>query len=172
MAKKTTKRKSTGRSTRTATGSRKTTARKTTKRATAKAGSRTTGTTRKTARTARTTTTKTTVATVGTGKLPTFKEPASKSTMIKAITEATGLGKKDVTTVLEYLGLVIEKHVKGPGKFVLPGLMKLTVVKKPARPARKGINPFTGEEIMIKAKKASKAVKIRPLKKLKEMVAG
>lgn len=179
MAKKKTKRKSTtGRSTtRTTKGTtkKKATARKTTtKRASARTASSKRGTTRKTATTRRTTATTKTNLVAGTGKIPTFKEPASKSTMIKAITEATGLGKKDVTSVLEYLGQVIEKHVKpgGPGKFVLPGLMKVTVVKKPARPARKGINPFTGEEIMIKAKKASKAVKIRPLKKLKEMVTN
>ncbi|NNC55586.1 MAG: integration host factor, partial [Pseudomonadales bacterium] len=55
------------------------------------------------------------------------------------------------------------------GEFVLPGLLKVNTVKKPARKARKGINPFTGEETMFKAKPASIAVKVRPLKKLKEM---
>lgn len=105
-------------------------------------------------------------------KLPSFREPVSKSTMIKAITDATCIGKKDVVAVLDCLTEVIEKHVKpgGAGMFVYPGLMKITVVKKPARAARKGINPFTGEEIMIKARPAYKAVKIKPLKKLKEMV--
>lgn len=107
-------------------------------------------------------------------KLPSFREPVSKSTMIKAITDATCLGKKDVVAVLDCLTEVIEKHVKpgGPGTFVMPGLMKINVVKKPARPARKGINPFTGEEIMIKARPAYKAVKIKALKKLKEMVTA
>ena len=106
-------------------------------------------------------------------KVPMIKEPLSKSSMIKTITDATCLTKKDVASVIDCLTQVIEKHIKsgGPGKFVMPGLMKINVVKKPARPARKGVNPFTGEEIMIKAKPAYKAVKIRPLKKLKEMVA-
>ncbi|WP_232058625.1 HU family DNA-binding protein [Aquicella lusitana] len=106
-------------------------------------------------------------------KLPAFKEPVSKSGMIKTITDVTCVNKKDVVAVMDCLTQVIEKHVKsgGPGVFVLPGLMKISVVKKPARPARKGVNPFTGEEIMIKAKPAYKTVKIRPLKKLKEMVA-
>jgi hypothetical protein len=54
------------------------------------------------------------------------------------------------------------------GEFTLPGLMKITTVKKPAVKARKGINPFTGEETMFKAKPASVAVKVRPLKKMKE----
>jgi nucleoid DNA-binding protein len=107
-------------------------------------------------------------------KLPSFKEPLSKSTMIKTITDVTLLGKKDVVAVLDCLTEIIEKHVKpgGPGTFVMPGLMKINVVKKPARAARKGINPFTGEEIMIKARPAYKAVKVKPLKKLKEMVTA
>lgn len=106
-------------------------------------------------------------------KLPSFKDPLSKSGVIKTITDVTSLNKRDVVAVLECLTQVIEKHVKsgGPGIFVMPGLMKISVVKKPARAARKGINPFTGEEIMIKARPAYKAVKIKALKKLKEMVA-
>lgn len=107
-------------------------------------------------------------------KLPNFKEPTSKSGTIRAICDATCVDKKDVVAVLDCFAEVIEKHLRpgGPGKYVIPGLMKLNVVKKPARPARKGINPFTGEEIMLKAKPASRAVKIRALKKLKEMVAA
>lgn len=106
-------------------------------------------------------------------KLPSIKEPLSKSNLIKTITDVTCLGKKDVVAVLDCFTQVIEKHVKsgGPGIFVMPGMLKISVVKKPARPARKGVNPFTGEEIMIKARPAYKAVKIKPLKKLKEMVA-
>lgn len=106
-------------------------------------------------------------------KMPSIKDPMSKSGMIKTITDVTCLAKKDVVSVLDCFTQVIEKHVKsgGPGVFVMPGLMKISVVKKPARPARKGVNPFTGEEIMIKARPAYKAVKIKALKKLKEMVA-
>lgn len=106
-------------------------------------------------------------------KMPSVKDPMSKSGMIKTITDVTSLSKKEVVSVLECLTQVIEKHVKsgGPGVFVMPGLMKISVVKKPARSARKGVNPFTGEEIMIKARPAYKAVKIKALKKLKEMVA-
>jgi len=91
-----------------------------------------------------------------------------KGTFIASRTANVWLG------VLSSLTEVIEKHVKpgGPGTFVMPGLMKINVVKKPARAARKGINPFTGEEIMIKARPAYKAVKIKALKKLKEMVTA
>lgn len=106
-------------------------------------------------------------------KLTSVKDPLTKGGIVKAIMDMTTLGKKEVSGVLESLGILIELHVKskGPGKFVLPGLLKINVVKKPARPARKGINPFTGEEVMFKAKPAHKVVKVKALRKLKEMAA-
>ena len=58
---------------------------------------------------------------------------------------------------------------KGPGIFAVPGLMKIVVITKPAQKARKGINPFTKEETMFKAKPARKVIKVRPLKALKDM---
>lgn len=105
-------------------------------------------------------------------KMPSVKDPLTKGGIIKAIMDMTCLGKKDVAGVLDAFGTVIELHVKsrGPGKFTMPGLLKIAVVKKPAKPARKGINPFTGEEMMFKAKPAHKVVKIKALRKLKEMV--
>jgi nucleoid DNA-binding protein len=107
-------------------------------------------------------------------KLPSIREPLSKGSMIRAMADSTGIAKKDISCIIDTFTQVIKKHVQkgGPGKFVLPGLMKVVVVNKPARPARKGINPFTGEEVMFKAKPASRAVKIRALKKLKEMVTA
>jgi nucleoid DNA-binding protein len=101
----------------------------------------------------------------------TVKEPLTKGGIIKAMTDMTTLAKKDVVASLDALTKVIELHIKsrGPGKFVMPGLLKINVVKKPAKPARKGINPFTGEEVMFKAKPAHKVIKIKALKKLKEM---
>ena len=104
-------------------------------------------------------------------KIPSVKDPLTKGGIIKAIMDMTCLGKKDVAGVLDAFGTVIELHVKsrGPGKFTMPGLLKIAVVKKPAKPARKGINPFTGEEMMFKAKPAHKVVKIKALRKLKEM---
>lgn len=106
-------------------------------------------------------------------KMPTVKDPLTKGGMIKALMSMTCLGRKDVVAVLDGLNSLIELHIKsrGPGKFVMPGAFKITVVKKPARPARKGINPFTGEEVMFKAKPAHRVVKIRALKKLKELAA-
>ena len=75
---------------------------------------------------------------------------------------------------MEELEVLIERSIKkrSAGEFTVPGLMKITTVKKPARKARKGINPFTGEETTFKAKPASIAVKVRPLKKMKEFAAS
>jgi nucleoid DNA-binding protein len=69
------------------------------------------------------------------------------------------------------LAIIIERHIKtrAPGKFILPGLIKVQVKRKPATKARKGINPFTGEMTTFKAKPARRVVKVTPLKKLKEM---
>ena len=96
----------------------------------------------------------------------------TKSEVYGTISDQTDLTKRQVASVFDSLGTVIKKNLgsRGPGMFSLPGLCKMTVKKKPATKARKGRNPFTGEEIMIKAKPASKAVRIRPLKALKEMV--
>ena len=101
-----------------------------------------------------------------------IKARYSKTQMVTHISETTELSRKQVQSVLDELSNVIEGHIskKGCGDFVFPGLMKIVTVKKPARKARKGINPFTGEETMFKAKPASIQVKIRPLKKMKEMV--
>lgn len=104
-------------------------------------------------------------------KPATVKERYSKTQILTQIAENTELSKKQVQSVLDELNDIIEAHVKkrGVGEFVMPGLLKIVTVKKPARKARKGINPFTGEETTFAAKPASTAIKIRPLKKLKEM---
>jgi len=105
-------------------------------------------------------------------KLSAVQERYSKTQILTEIADNTELSKKQVQSVLDELTDIIERHVKkrAVGEFVLPGILKIATVKKPAKKARKGINPFTGEETMFKAKPASIAVKIRPLKKLKEMV--
>jgi len=104
-------------------------------------------------------------------KVTAVKEKYTKTQILNQIAENTELSRKQVQSVLDELTDVIEAHVKkrAVGEFALPGLLKITTVKKPAKKARKGINPFTGEETMFKAKPASIQVKIRPLKKLKEM---
>jgi nucleoid DNA-binding protein len=99
-------------------------------------------------------------------------KPMTKSEIISGIVDATGLTKKDVGSVFEAMADQIKKSLgkKGPGAYTVPGLMKLVVQRKPATKARKGINPFTREETVFKAKPACNVVKIRPLKNLKDMV--
>ena len=102
----------------------------------------------------------------------TIKSKYTKTQIIGEIADNTGLSKKQVNGVIDELGGIIERHIKksGAGEFVLPGLLKITTVRNPATKERKGINPFTGEETVFKAKPARTVVKVRPLKKLKEMV--
>jgi nucleoid DNA-binding protein len=99
------------------------------------------------------------------------KKPTTKSEIYAFIAEKTNLKRKDVVAVFDTLGGLIERDLKrGPGIFNMVGLMKIKLVHKPAVPARKGINPFTKEEVIFKAKPARNVVKIQPLKALKEMV--
>ncbi len=116
---------------------------------------------------------KVTKATVPARKIPAVKKPMTKTEIINDLAQNTELSKKQVSSVFDELAILIERHIKkrAPGKFVFPGLMKIEVKKKPATKARKGINPFTKEETVFKAKPARKVVKIQPLKKVKEMVA-
>ena len=96
----------------------------------------------------------------------------SKSELIQKITDkyADTLKRKDVKGVLETLADLGYKELKKNGAFVVPGFAKFVVVKKPATKARKGINPFTKQEVMFKAKPARNVIKVRPLKTLKSMV--
>ena len=98
-------------------------------------------------------------------------KPMTKTEILNSLAESTGLNKKEIGGVLEELGSLIGSNLgkKGPGVFNVPGLMKVKVVRKPATKARKGINPFTKEEQMFKAKPARNVVKVRPLKGLKDM---
>jgi nucleoid DNA-binding protein len=96
----------------------------------------------------------------------------SKSQFVGTIAEETELSKKQITAVLDAMNQVVisELGKKGPGEVVLPGLLKLVVVNKPAVPAHKGINPFTKEPALFKAKPARKVVKARVLKGFKDAV--
>ena len=99
-------------------------------------------------------------------------KPMTKSEIVSGIADATGLTKKDVNSVFEAMAAQIRENLgrSGPGAYTVPGLMKLIVQRKPATEARRGINPFTREETVFKAKPARNVVKIRPLKNLKDMV--
>ena len=95
----------------------------------------------------------------------------TKSQLIEKISAETEVAKKDVKGVLETLATTGYNELKKSGVFLVPGFAKFVVIKKPATKARKGINPFTGQEAVFKAKPARKVVKVRPLKGVKDMVA-
>ncbi|MEE3001351.1 MAG: HU family DNA-binding protein [Planctomycetota bacterium] len=105
-------------------------------------------------------------------KSTTETKPRTKSQIYTWIADETELTRKDVAAVFESMSGLVKKDLgnRGPGSFTVPGLMKIVKKHKPKRPARKGVNPFTGEEMMFKAKPAHNVVKVRPLKALKEMV--
>jgi nucleoid DNA-binding protein len=105
-----------------------------------------------------------------TRKTTAIKERYNKTQILNEIAENTDLTKKQVASVLDELTVLIERHIKkrSGGEFMMPGLFKIVTQRKPAVKARKGINPFTGEETMFKAKPARTIVKIRPLAKLKQ----
>jgi DNA-binding protein HU-beta len=94
----------------------------------------------------------------------------TKSEILATISKDTELSRKQVNEVFDSLNGIVKKSLRGNGLFTLPGLLKLKVVKKPATKAREGVNPFTGEKMMFKAKPASRKVRALPLKSLKSMV--
>ena len=96
----------------------------------------------------------------------------TKSEILTTISGTTELSRKQVASVIDALGELAKKNVgkKGPGIFVLSGLLKIVAIQKPAVPAHKGINPFTKQEQMFKAKPARKVIKVRALKALKDAV--
>ncbi len=100
------------------------------------------------------------------------KKIMNKTEIMTSLSETTGLTKQQVSGLFDELATLIGKNLgeEGPGAFAVPGLMKIKIVRKPATEERKGINPFTKEETIFKAKPAKNVVKISPLKGLKDMV--
>jgi nucleoid DNA-binding protein len=99
-------------------------------------------------------------------------KPRTKSDVYRELADRTGLTRKQVVSVFDEMSGLIKKDLgrRGPGIFNIPGLLKIKCVRKPATKARKGINPFTGEETVFKAKPARNVVKAQALKALKDMV--
>ncbi len=109
-----------------------------------------------------------------TPRLTAIAKKQTKTQILSAIAEDTGLTRKEVGAVLDSLSTLATRHLKtrGSGEFTVPSLgLKLRRVKKPATKARKGRNPFTGEEIMIKAKPARNSIRATPLKALKDAIS-
>jgi len=102
-----------------------------------------------------------------------IKEALSKSGLVAHLAETSGVSAKDVRAVLAALeGAVVGSvHKKGAGSFMLPGLLKISAISVPAKPKRKGINPFTKVEQWFAAKPATVKIKVRALKKLKDAAA-
>jgi nucleoid DNA-binding protein len=100
------------------------------------------------------------------------RKPMNKTEVLTALAEATGLTKQQVGGVFDELTKLIGKNLgnEGPGTFAVPGLMQIRVVRKPAVAEHKGINPFTKEEMLFKAKPAKNVVKVTALKGLKDLV--
>ena len=94
----------------------------------------------------------------------------TKSEILNQLAKETDLSRKQVAAMFDSLTGVIKKSLRSNGLFTMPGLLKMKVVKKPASKAREGVNPFTGEKMVFKAKPASKKVRVMPLKSLKAMV--
>ena len=104
-------------------------------------------------------------------KLTAIRERYSKTDIVNELALNAGLNRKQVCTVLDELAILVSRHIKkrSVGEFVLAGLVKVTTVKRAAKKARKGINPFTGKMTSFKAKPANVAVKVHALKGLKDM---
>jgi nucleoid DNA-binding protein len=103
-----------------------------------------------------------------------IKSVLTKSALVAYLADAAKVAAKDVRALLAALEETIHASIskKGPRTFVLPGLLKITVTNVPAKKARKGINPFTGEPATFKAKPATVKVKVRPMKKLKDAASA
>ncbi|MDB2544799.1 HU family DNA-binding protein [Woeseiaceae bacterium] len=98
---------------------------------------------------------------------------ATKSSIFSEIAGDTGLTKKDISAVFDSLAVVMKKNLSGrnaPGSFTIPGLIKIKVMERAATKTRNGTNPFNGKAMTIKAKPATKIVKVAALKRLKDMI--
>lgn len=99
-------------------------------------------------------------------------KPRTKSEIFGLLADGAGISKKEVAAVFDTMAEICKKDLSkaGPGAVNFGGMMKVTVQRKPATKARKGINPFTGEETVFKAKPARNVVKVRPMKAIKDLV--
>jgi nucleoid DNA-binding protein len=96
----------------------------------------------------------------------------NKSEFVVALAEKSGLDKKQASLALDTINVLVAQQLgkQGPGEILIPGLLKLNVVEKPATPMHEGVNPFTKEPMTFKAKPARKVIKVRPLKSLKDAI--
>jgi DNA-binding protein HU-beta len=100
------------------------------------------------------------------------KTRMNKSQFVASLAEKSGLDKKQAALALDAINIMVAQQLskQGPGEVLIPGLLKLNVVEKPATPKHEGVNPFTKEPMTYKAKAARKVIKVRPLKALKDAI--
>jgi nucleoid DNA-binding protein len=100
------------------------------------------------------------------------KKRMTKTEFVAALSKKSGLNKKQAASALDSINKIIAEQLgkRGPGEVLIPDLLKLSTVTKPATPQHKGVNPFTKQPMIYKAKPASKVIKVRPLKALKDSI--
>jgi nucleoid DNA-binding protein len=100
------------------------------------------------------------------------KKRMTKTEFVAALSKKSGLTKKQAASALDTINVIIAEQLgkRGPGEVLIPDLLKLYVVAKPATHQHNGVNPFTKQPMVYKAKPASKVIKVRPLKALKDSV--
>jgi nucleoid DNA-binding protein len=96
----------------------------------------------------------------------------TKSQFVTTLAEKSGLNKKQATSALDTINAMVAQQLgkRGPGEVLIPGLLRLNIVNKPATRQHEGLNPFTREPMTYKAKAARKVIRVRPLKALKDAV--
>jgi nucleoid DNA-binding protein len=96
----------------------------------------------------------------------------TKSEFVTTLAEKSGLNKHQASSALDAMNAIVTQQLgkQGPGEVLIPGLLSLNVVDRPASPQHEGVNPFTKEPMIYQAKPARKVIKVRPLKALKDAV--
>lgn len=96
----------------------------------------------------------------------------NKSQFVAALAEKSGLDRRQAASALDAINAIVAEQLgrQGPGEVLIPDMLKLSVIDKPATPEREGVNPFTKEPMTYKAKAARKVIKVRPLKALKDAI--
>ena len=104
--------------------------------------------------------------------MPNTNKRMSKTQFVTTLAEKSGLTKKQASSALDTINAMVAQQLgkRGPGEVLIPGLLKLMIVDKPATPQHEGVNPFTREPMTYKAKAARKVIKVRPLQALKDAI--
>jgi len=96
----------------------------------------------------------------------------TKTQFVTTLAEKSGLDKKQTVSALNAMNAIVAQQLgkSGPGEVLIPSLLSMKIIKKPATPQHEGVNPFTKEPMTYKAKPARRAIKIKALKALKDAI--